>query len=159
MFFCKFWSKNYTVGPILSFRGFSITYHQKFILSISSTLWKFGSGHGDYISVIKYNTGWPILSFQKNLINFYKKHTWFDLRCIFPTSLANSDQEALRFDPNCHFKDSIKFSLKAHAFFSISKLFKKLNLGHYSLTHIVLSRILYKFPPKALNLLVLKSVL
>ena len=63
MFFCKFWSKNYTVWPILSFWGFSITYHQKFILSISSTLWKFGSGHGDYISVIKYNTGWPILSF------------------------------------------------------------------------------------------------
>ena len=53
------------------------------------------------------------------------------------------------FDPYCSCKDFIIFSSKTHTFYSVSESFKKLNLGHYSLTDIVLSKILYKFPPKA----------
>lgn len=105
LFSCKFYSKDNTVWPILSFREFFITYHQKFMLY-------FCFKHPLKTESGTTRVGWPILPFWKNLIHFYKKHIWFNRRCVFSTFLANSDQEALPFDPYRPFKDLIYFPLK-----------------------------------------------
>ena len=56
--------------------------------------------------------------------------------CIFPIFLANSDQEAIQFDPSFHgfyilfFQGSkTNFYLKAHLFFSVQKVIRKIVWG------------------------------
>ena len=55
----------------------------------------------------------------------------------------------------CLFKDLIQIFTQPHIFLGIQTFIKKLSLGQYGLTHIVLSTTLYKFPSK----LVLKCLL
>ena len=54
----------------------------------------------------------------------------------------------IQFDPYCSSKDIIEISTEAYIFFGVQMSIKKLHLGHYGLTHIILPKILYKFPPK-----------
>ena len=85
--------------------------------------------------------------------------------CIFPIFPANSDQEAIQFDLYCPFKDFIyvfsriynKFPPNLIYFLVFKLLLKKLLLGQYGLTHIVLSRILSKFPLKLVFKCLLKN--
>lgn len=164
LFSCKFYSKDNTVWPILSFREFFITYHQKFMLyfcfkhplknwirnnmggltntallekfdqllqktyMVQSTLCFFNLSSKFWPRSI---TVWSISSFQGSYIFSFEVSLKFS---IFSRILYNSPpkssyifgvqnflkkivSETIRFNPYCYFKDSIKFSLKAHTFF------------------------------------------
>ena len=85
--FSKLWLRYKTVWKISSFQWCYISFHQKLILCI----WNI---------VNRDNTGRPILSFQKNLFNFYQNWIWCDLCCIFNISRTFWSWDKW-FDPYC----------------------------------------------------------
>ena len=73
-------------------------------------------------------------------------HILFDVKKVIEKLYQEQHGLALLF----FFKDSIKFSPKGHAFFSLANVFlRNLNHGQYSLTYITIQKTLINFLSKA----------
>ena len=84
------------------------------------------------------------LLFQKSSRNLY--HGEYGLtyivhlenidRCLSKPHIANSDQDKIRIEPYCPFKDSTYISIEC-SFLLLEIFLKKFNWGQYVLIHIV----------------------
>lgn len=130
------------VWPILSIQGFYISSRQTVTYFVFEKLFKKVWSRS--------NMFWIILSFQR-LHNVFIKglHIFFSISNIF-TKLESGK---IRFNPFCPFLKKMINNYQNHTWCNLSCILQDfeqiLVKRQFTLSHIVLSRVLHKFPSKA----------